>query len=135
MDQEFNKAQVLREVRHPRIVRAQLADLRSGGRNLQDFVIRNISEHGIGGTCKGPAPVRGERIRVIIPGGHEITGEVRWFRDHAFGMQLDEAFDVSLLSQALQQQAHVTRINGEWHVESRHRVTTPQVDPSRIRRV
>ncbi|MDF8333831.1 hypothetical protein [Novosphingobium cyanobacteriorum] len=135
MDHEFSKAQVLREVRHPRIVRAQLGGLRGSGQNLRDFVIRNVSEHGLGGSCKGPAPVRGERIVVVLPGGREITGEVRWFRDHAFGMRLDEPFDIAMLSQALQQQAHVSRVNGEWHVESRHRVVNPQVDPSRIRRV
>lgn len=132
MDPEFRQDHVLRDVRHPRIVRAQLVV--SDG-SCTDFVIRNVSRGGLGGTCKGPAPVRGERITVILPGGQALPGQVRWFRDHAFGMELDHEFDIEILTQALQRQAHVSRVSGSWQVESRHRVHTPHVDPARVRRL
>ncbi|MEO0032222.1 MAG: hypothetical protein RIS94_1980 [Pseudomonadota bacterium] len=131
-EHDFERGQVLREVRHPRIVRAQLIGCDG---HAQDFVIRNVSRIGLGGTCKGAAPVRGERITVTLPGGQALSGQVRWFQDHAFGMELDDEFDIDALAQALQRQAHVSRVNGAWQVESRHRVQTPQVDPARIRRL
>lgn len=132
MDPDFLTGLALREVRHPRIVRA-LLKTRYGSE--QDVVIRNVSKRGLGITCKGAAPVKGERVTVVLPGGLPVSGEVRWFAGHAFGMHLDEDFEIETLANALQRQAHVLRVNGEWHVETRHRVLTPQVDPSRIRRV
>lgn len=122
----------MRDVRHPRIVRATVAARDGAG---QDVVIRNISLRGLGATCKGAAPVKGERVTVVLPGGMPLSGEVRWFAGHAFGMLLDEDFAIETLAQALQRQAHVSRVNGEWHVESRHRVRTPHVDPTRVRRI
>jgi hypothetical protein len=124
--------QVVRAVRQPRIIRARLVH-RDG--EVQEIVIRNVSENGIGATARGPAPVRGERIVVILPGEQEVKGIVRWFGGHAFGMQLETELDLEALSVALQRQAHVAQVSGEWKVENRHRVVTPRTDPSRIRRV
>lgn len=122
----------LRDIRHPRIVRARL--LQADG-SEQDIVIRNVSANGLGATSKGAAPVRGERVAVILPDGSEVAGEVRWFQTRTFGVELDEPFDLDRLARALQRQAHVSRISSEWQVGSRHRVTTQQVDQSRVRRV
>lgn len=124
--------QVQREVRQPRIVRARLLH-RDG--EVQDIVIRNVSQTGLGASAKGPAPVRGEHVAIILPGEQEVTGKVRWFGGHTFGVQLDTPLDLEALSLALQRQAHVAQISGEWRVENRHRVYTPKADPSRIRRV
>lgn len=124
--------QVVRAARQPRIVRARLLH-RDG--EMQDIVIRNVSEAGIGASARGPAPVRGERVTIILPGDQEVKGIVRWFGGHAFGMELDTPLDLEALSVALQRQAHVAQVSGEWKVESRHRVYTPQTDPTRIRRV
>ena len=124
--------QIVRAQRQPRIVRARFVH-RDG--EVQDIVIRNISETGLGASARGPAPVRGERILVVLPGEQEVTGIVRWFGGHTFGMLLDHPLDMDALGRALQRQAHVAQISGEWKVETRHRVVTPQSDPSRIRRV
>jgi len=132
MNSDHPAGYALREVRHPRIVRAVV---KSRNGSEQDVVIRNVSQRGLGITCKGAAPVKGERVTVVLPGDLPLSGVVRWFSGHAFGMELDEDFQIETLANALQRQAHVSRVNGEWHVESRHRVVTPQVDPTRIRRV
>ena len=124
--------QIVRAARQPRIVRARLLH-RDG--EMQDIVIRNVSDTGLGASARGPAPVRGEHIAVLLPGEQEVTGIVRWFGGHTFGMQLDTPLDLEALSRALQRQAHVAQVSGEWRVETRHRVITPQTDPSRIRRV
>lgn len=124
--------QVVREQRQPRIVRARLIH-RDG--EVQDIVIRNVSPTGLGASARGPAPVRGERVLVVLPGEQEVTGIVRWFGGHTFGMQLDTPLDLDALGRALQRQAHVAQVSGEWKVETRHRVLTPMSDPSRIRRL
>ena len=124
--------QVVREQRQPRIIRARLIH-RDG--EVQEIVIRHVSPPGLGGSARGPAPVRGERIMVVLPGEQEVTGLVRWFGGHTFGMQLDMPLDLEALALALQRQAHVAQVSGEWKVENRHRVITPMADPSRIRRV
>jgi hypothetical protein len=124
--------QVERDVRQPRIIRARLLH-RDG--EVQDIVIRNVSHAGIGASARGPAPVRGERVTVILPGEQEVRGIVRWFGGHTFGMQLESELDLEALGLALQRQAHVAQVSGEWKVENRHRVYTPQTDPSRVRRV
>ena len=124
--------QIIREVRQPRIIRARLIH-RDG--EVQDIVIRNVSHTGLGASARGPAPVRGERVAVVLPGEQEVTGIVRWYGGHTFGMQLDTPLDLEALGRALQRQAHVAQVSGEWKVETRHRVLTPQQDPSRIRRV
>lgn len=124
--------EVVRNARQPRIIRARLIH-RDG--EEQEIVIRNVSETGIGASARGPAPVRGERITIILPGGQEAKGLVRWFSGRTFGMELESTLDLEGLSLALQRQAHIAQVSGEWRVENRHRVYTPQADPSRIRRV
>lgn len=124
--------QITREVRQPRIVRARLLH-RDG--EIQEIVIRNVSPTGLGASARGPAPVRGERVAIVLPGDQEVTGLVRWFSGHTFGLQLDTPLDLDALGRALQRQAHVAQVSGEWKVETRHRVYTPKIDPARIRRV
>ena len=122
----------VRNARQPLIIRAKL--IHRDGKE-QDIVIRNLSECGMGACARGPAPVRGEHITIILPGGQEVKGLVRWFSGHTFGMQLETMLDFEELSLGLQRQAHIAKTSSEWRVESRHRVYTPQADPSRIRRV
>ena len=124
--------EVLRDVRQPRIIRARL--LHRDGEE-QDIVIRNVSGFGIGASARGPAPVRGERIAIILPGGQEVQGLVRWFSGRTFGVRLDTPIDFDVLSLALERQADDTKASAQWYVGSRHRVHTPQVDGSRMRRV
>lgn len=124
--------QITREQRQPRIIRARLVH-RDG--EVQDIVIRNVSQTGLGASARGPAPVRGEQVLIVLPGEQEVTGIVRWFGGHTFGMKLDQPLDLEALGRALQRQAHVAQVSGEWKVETRHRVFTPMSDPSRIRRV
>jgi hypothetical protein len=132
MEDHFPIDQAVRDTRQPRIVSARLV-LRNG--EQQDIVIRNISSGGLGARTKGPAPARGERVTVILPGDQILTGTVRWFTRNSFGLELDQSLSPDALAEALQHKAHVAQMNGEWHVESRHRVYTPQSNPSRIRRV
>lgn len=122
----------MRAQRQQRIIRARLVH-RDG--EVQDIVVRNLSQCGLGASARGPAPVRGERVLVILPGEQEATGLVRWFGGHAFGLQLDHPLDLEALSRALQRQAHDAQVTNAWKVGARHRVVTPISDPSRIRRV
>ena len=124
--------QVLRDARQPRMIRAQLVH-RDG--EQQDIVVRNISGCGIGASARGPAPVRGERLVIILPGGQEVKGAVRWFSGRTFGMQLDTLIDLGALNLALERQADAAKASTQWQVGSLHRVHTPQIDRSRIRRV
>jgi hypothetical protein len=132
MEDHFPADQAVRDTRQPRIVSARLV-LRSG--EQQDIVVRNISSTGLGARTKGAAPARGEQVTVILPGNQVLTGTVRWFTRNAFGLELDAPLAPEALAEALQHKAHVAQMNGEWHVESRHRVYTPQVNSSRIRPV
>ena len=124
--------QVVRSARQPRIIRARL--LHRDGEE-EDVVVRNVTPTGLGASARGPAPVRGERVTVVLPGNQQVTGVVRWFSGRTFGIQLDHPLDLDALGIALQRQAHVTQASSAWHVENRHRVVTPMADPSRIRRV
>ncbi len=132
MEDHFPVDKTVRDTRQPRIVSARL--VRRGG-DQQDIVIRNISPTGLGARTKAAAPARGEQVTVILPGDQILTGTVRWFTRNAFGLELDTPLSPAALTEALQHKAHVAQINGEWRVESRHRVSTPQTNLSRVRRV
>jgi len=132
MKDHFPIDQTVRDARQPRIISARLV-MRSS--EQQDVVIRNISSTGLGARTKGPAPARGERVTVILPGDQILNGTVRWFARNSFGLELDTPLSPEALAEALQHKAHVAQMNGEWHVEPRHRVLNPNVNPSRIRPV
>ncbi len=132
MDDNFTANEVLREVRQPRIVSARLV-LRNG--EHRDIAIRNLSPTGFGASAKGPAPVRGERVTVILPGDQMLVGTVRWFARHTFGVELDTLISLEALALALQYKAQVAQLNGEWQVQSRHRVSSASTIPADIRRV
>ncbi|WP_295524734.1 PilZ domain-containing protein [Novosphingobium sp. Chol11] len=132
MQDHFPIDQTVRDTRQPRIVSARLV-LRSGEQH--DIVVRNISSTGLGARTKGPAPARGECVTVILPGDQVLNGTVRWFTRSSFGLELDTPLSPEALAEALQHKAHVAQMNGEWHVEPRHRVSSPHVNQSRIRPV
>ncbi len=124
--------QAVREERRARILRARL--VRRGGTE-EDLVIRNVTHWGIGASTRGPAPVRGERVSVILPGETGVRGLVRWFNGKSFGMELDRPTDLEALAEALQRQIEEIQTSRQWEVERKHRVVTPQPDLSRIRRL
>lgn len=72
---------------------------------------------------------------VRMPDGQVISGTVRWVQDQAFGIVLDEAFDVVALSTALQQMKAIAEKNARWEVKSKHKVSAWQPDRNALRRL
>ncbi|MCW1383536.1 PilZ domain-containing protein [Novosphingobium sp. KCTC 2891] len=121
-----------RERRTARIIRATLF---TPGASERDVVIRNISSRGIGATCRSVAPVRGEQATLVLPGALTASGVVRWTNGQAFGIELDADLDIAALEQTLQRKVAEVPVHGSWKIEDRHRVHTPRVDPTRLRRI
>jgi hypothetical protein len=112
----------LRDVRRARLVRATLRF--ASGVEIP-VVVRNLSERGLGVSCRTAPPARGEAVTVILPGSGEIGGVVRWTRDTTFGLELTGKVDPADIASALQREAAQGQEAGDWVVSRRHRVVAP----------
>ena len=130
MDREPLPGSALRDPRKARLIRATL---RLADNSSMAVVVRNLSERGIGVTCKGATPRAGTLVHVTMPGSPELPGVVRWARDGAFGIELTGAIDPQELEDAVQRELQRQQEATEWKVSARHRVTTPR--PVNLRRL
>lgn len=121
-----------RELRSARIIRATLT---LDGREDRDVIVRNLSTYGVGATCRKPPPSKGELVTIHLPGGIEAKGDVRWAKGQAFGVALDQKLDIPAIETALQRRLASTPTSDSWEVDARHKVHTPRVDPTTLRRV
>ena len=120
-----------RDRRHPRMM---LARIEGGRMRGQDIVIRNISKLGLGAATQGIFPFVGESLTVRLPTGPTISGAVRWTDGPSFGLLLDIEMDPDSLA-AVQRKLHVHAAETKWEVARLHRVVTPIVEQSKLRRV
>ncbi|MCH7627959.1 MULTISPECIES: PilZ domain-containing protein [Novosphingobium] len=121
-----------RAVRSARIIRAMLA-LPDG--EQRDVIVRNLSTCGLGATCRSLAPMKGEHVTIHLPGEVAAHGVVRWVKGQAFGVALDQDLDIAVIEGALQRRITTPSTDSSWEVEARHKVYTPRVDPTTLRRV
>ena len=119
-----------REQRRARLVRGTLR--LTGGREV-DVVVRNMSERGLGLSCRTVPPLTGERVTVCLPGSAELTAVVRWVRNTSFGVELIDTVDPDTLAATLQREIARAHEATDWTVSRLHRVTqAPPPAPRRI---
>ena len=83
INRELFSGTPLRDTRRARLVRGTLRF--ANGRQIP-IVIRNLSERGLGISCRTAPPQVGEFVCVTLPGSAELDGVVRW----AHGGKFDE---------------------------------------------
>ena len=132
MPNDDSQYQLQREARERRMIRGQLRCERLG---TIDVLIRNVSSHGLGATCRCLPPMPGEAVMVRMPDAQVISGTVRWVEDQSFGIVLDEPFDIAALNSALQQMKAIAEKNARWEVKGKHKVSTWQPDQNALRRI
>ena len=121
-----------REARQRRLIRAQMCSDRLP---QQDIIIRNLSPRGIGGASRGLPPMQDEKVAVLLPDGQNITGWISWIDGQSFGIKLDRDLDLQSLAASIQRINELTDASTTWEVKRLHRVTTPRVDTSKLRKV
>jgi hypothetical protein len=129
MDSEPITGTPLREERRARLVRGTL---RCANGDVIAILVRNLSDRGLGMTCKARPPKRGDSVIITLPGLQDLDGTVRWVRDNAFGVELNGAVDNDDIATAIRTEIARVKEAGEWKVSSLHRVHTPVSSPRRI---
>jgi hypothetical protein len=122
MDRDLVAGTPVREDRRARLVGGSL---RLACGTVIPIVVRNLSERGLGVTCKSGAPPRGEAVSVTLPGTPELEGVVRWTRGADFGVELTGPFDAEDLATAIRKEIARLKEAGDWTVSARHRVRAP----------
>jgi hypothetical protein len=130
MDRDLVSGTPVREDRRARLVRGSL---RLSDGTVIPIVVRNLSERGLGVTCKGGPPLRGQAVIVTLPGTPELDGVVRWTRGNDFGVELTGLVDAEELATAIRREIARMKEAGDWVVSSRHRVRMPHTTGPRRR--
>jgi hypothetical protein len=69
----------------------------AGGR----FLIRDISERGLGGRCEEPLCKgsfrKGEKVAIMLPNALRVEASVAWAKGHLFGLVFDQPIDPSAI--------------------------------------
>lgn len=129
INRELFSGACLRETRRARLVRGTLRF--AGGAEIA-IVVRNLSERGLGVSCRTAPPAPGEVVVISLPGSPDVDGIVRWTRETAFGVELTGTVDPAEIAAALQREAARLQEESGWTVNARHRVHTPrQTGPRR----
>ena len=111
--------------RHERNARLLRATLRKADGTIVPVMVRNLSERGLGLTCKDMPPLQGEVVTIALPGSSEMQGLVRWVRGDSFGMELSGPVDTTNIATAMQRELARAQEASGWEVQSRHRIYTP----------
>lgn len=122
-------------VREPRQRRLVCAQMHSDRLPQQDIIIRNLSLRGIGGASRGLPPMQDERVVVLLPDGQNNTGMISWIDGLSFGIKLDRDLDLQSLAASILRTNELTDASTNWEVKRLHRVTTPRVDISKLRKI
>jgi hypothetical protein len=113
----------LRDTRRARLVRGTL---RFASSTQIPIVIRNLSERGLGVSCRTAPPQPGETVVVTLPGSPELDGIVRWTQDMTFGIELTGSVDTQEIASALQREQARLLEKSDWTVSSLHRIHAPR---------
>lgn len=122
MDRELLSGTPQREDRRARLVRGSL---RLANGTVIAILVRNFSERGLGLTCKGKPPLRGEAVTITLPGSSDLQGVVRWSRENGFGVELAGVVDARDLETVIRAEIARAQDAADWKVSARHRVHTP----------
>jgi len=118
-----------RDSRRARLVRGTL---RFASGTQIAIVVRNLSERGLGVSCRTAPPAPGETVVISLPGSPDLDGVVRWTRDTTFGIELTGTVDHADIAAALQREQARMQAQNDWTVSSLHRVHKPiQTGPRR----
>jgi hypothetical protein len=129
VNRELFSGRPLRDTRRARLVRGSLRFV--SGTQIP-IVIRNLSERGLGVSCRTAPPAPGETVVVSLPGSPDLDGVVRWTRDNTFGIELTGSVDAQEIAAALQREQARVMEQSDWTVSTVHRVTAPrQTGPRR----
>ena len=113
----------LRDTRRARLVRGTL---RFANGTQIPIVIRNLSERGLGVSCRTAPPQPGETVVVTLPGSPALDGIVRWTQDMTFGIELTGSVDAEEIASALLREQARLLEKSDWTVSSLHRIHTPR---------
>lgn len=119
-----------RPLRHRRMIIARMSGYRAVD---QEIVIRNVSRRGLGAATQGVVQARGERVLVRLNDGLEITGVVRWRDGPCFGLALDCEIEPAMLADV--ERTVRAAIDPVWEVNRIHRIRSPRVEASKLRRL
>jgi hypothetical protein len=121
-----------RKARESRLIRAQLTG--SNGMS-QDIFVRNLSRLGLGARAAKMAPVKGEKVSMMLPGQLAVYGVVRWRSGQHFGVELDAELEIEMVSEELRRHLTDQVPKANWDVHRLHKPAYPQTDPSKLRPV
>lgn len=71
--------------RQRRLLKARMRHPRLGE---IDILVRDVSEHGLGGRCESELTV-GESVVIALPDCAPAVGQIAWRKGQAFGVKLD----------------------------------------------
>jgi hypothetical protein len=123
MNRDLFSGAPLRDTRRARLVRGTL---RFASGTEIPIVIRNLSERGLGVSCRTAPPQPGEAVVVTLPGSGELDGVVRWTQDTTFGIELTGLIDAQDIAAALQREQARVMEQSDWTVSSLHRIHAPK---------
>jgi len=130
INRELFSGTPLRDTRRARLVRGTL---RFASGTQIPIVIRNLSERGLGISCRTAPPQVGERVVVTLPGSAELDGVVRWTQDTTCGIELTGMVDAEEIAAALQREQARLLEKTDWQVASLHRIEAPRATGPRRR--
>jgi hypothetical protein len=120
-----------RERRDRRLMLARVSSRRIAD---QEIVIRNVSKRGLGATTHGILPTLAEQVTITLLDGQTLLGVVRWAGGHAFGLCLDDELNPEALAD-IQSLVGFQKPENNWEVGRLHRVITPSVEVTKLRRI
>ena len=97
------------------------------------IVIRNLSEGGAGVHSPDGCPETGQTVELQWGQNGQVKGEVRWSKGRNFGVEFERPLSEG--DRCIAGAVAPPPPPSDWKVESRHRVYTPEIDPSKVRRV
>lgn len=130
MNRELFTGAPLRDTRRARLVRGTL---RFANGTQIPIVIRNLSERGLGISCRTAPPQVGETVKVTLPGSEELDGVVRWAQETTCGIELTGQVNAEDIAAALQREQARLLEKSDWQVASLHRIDAPKVTGPRRR--
>lgn len=117
--------------RPPRRAYLLIAKLLTQDGMEREFLIRNISDHGIGGEIREHHQMKtGDPVSILLTENLKLEGIVKWARWSAIGIRLREEIGAANMRQLV---SPAGRSDEDWEVSRLHRVDPPEAT-TRIKR-